>query len=61
MPAEKANFPDISDEHGNWENQQGRFGFRGHAAPQETQRRYRGKCVPDEYRHRQNPIRYVDF
>ena len=61
MSAEKANFPDISDEHGNWKNQNGRFGFRGHEAPPEIQRRYRGRRVPDEYRHKQNPIRYVNF
>jgi hypothetical protein len=60
-PAEKANFPDISDEHGNWNNQKGRAGFRGHEAPHEVQLRYRGKRVPDEYRHKQNPIRYVNF
>jgi hypothetical protein len=61
LPAEKANFPNIPDEHGNWTQQDGRSGFLGVAAPHEVQGLYRGKLVPTEWRHRGNPIRYVNI
>ena len=60
LPAEKTNFLDISDEHGNWNNQHGRSGFRGHEASTDIRRLYRGKRVPDERRPGQNPIHYVN-
>ena len=60
LRAEKTNFLDISDEHGNWNDQEGRFGFRGHQAPDDIQRLYRGKRIPDEHRPGQNPIHYVN-
>ncbi len=59
LPAEKSNFPDISDEHGNWDKQQGRSGFRGHEAQTDAKRLYCGKRVPDEHRPGQNPIHHV--
>lgn len=39
----------------------GRFGFIGHEAPDEVQRLYVGRRVPDEYRKRgaANPIKYA--
>jgi|SRR5271155_1750242 len=61
LPAEKANFPDVSDEHGNWNNQRSRFGFRGREAPSDIQGRYRGKRIPDDFRHKGNPVRYINF
>ena len=61
MPANKVNSPDISDAPGIWESQKGRSGFRGREAPDDIQKLYRGKRLPDEYRHRQNPIRYVNL
>lgn len=60
LPAIKANFPDVSDEHGNWNNQHGRFGFHGREASNDIQVLYRGKCIPKDYRHMGNPIRYVN-
>jgi hypothetical protein len=61
MLAEKSNFPDISEDHGNWQNQEGRYGFRGHKAPTDIWNRYYGKRVPDEWRTYGSPIRYVHF
>src|SRR5260370_12692516 len=61
MPANKSNFPDISEDHGNWTNQKGRYGFRGHEAPSDIWNRYCGKRVPDKWRNHEAPIRYVHF
>jgi|SRR5271155_3539687 len=61
LPAEKVNFRDISDERGNWKKQKGRFGFHGNEAPNDIQERYLGKRIPSEWRHKGNPIRYVNF
>jgi uncharacterized protein len=43
------------------ENIPGRYGFNGRDAPEEIQRLYVGKRVPDEYRKRgaANPIKYA--
>jgi hypothetical protein len=60
LAAEKKNFWDLSDEHGNWSNQEGRSGFRGHEAQGDIQRLYRGKRVPTEHSPGQNPIHYVN-
>jgi len=61
MPAKKSNFPDIPEDHGNWENQKGRYGFRGHKAPSDVWDSYYGKRVPDGWRNHGSPIRYVHF
>ena len=60
-PANKSNFPDISEDHGNRRNQKGRYGFDGHKAPTNVWDRYCGKRVPDEWRGHGSPIRYVHF
>jgi uncharacterized protein len=54
LEATAANFPGRQDV-------QGRYGFNGHDAPEEMQRAYVGKRVPDDYRKRgaANPIKYV--
>jgi hypothetical protein len=59
--ANKSNFPNISEDHGNWKNQKGRYGFHGHEAPRNVWDRYCGKRVPDEWRSHGVPIRYVHF
>jgi uncharacterized protein len=59
LAATKENFPNIPDDHGNWKNQERRYGFRGRKAPDDICARYVGKRVPDEWRNRGNPIRYV--
>ena len=61
LPATKANFPDISEEHGNWSNQKDRFGFHGKLALDDVRRRYQGKRLPDDHKSGQNPIRYVHY
>jgi hypothetical protein len=61
LPATKENFPDIPDDHGNWDRQKKRYGFRGHAAPNDIWNLYVGKRVPDEWRNYGNPIRKVHF
>lgn len=54
LPAASANLPGREDV-------PGRFGFVGHQAPQEVERLYVGKRVPDEYRKRgaANPVKYT--
>ncbi|MBL0927762.1 MAG: hypothetical protein IBJ11_08935 [Phycisphaerales bacterium] len=54
VPATTENFPGLP-------NVPGRYGFKGHPAPQAIRTLYVGKRVPDEYRKRgsSNPIRYV--
>lgn len=54
LPATTANFPGR-------EEMPGRFGFVGREAPQDLQRLYVGKRVPDKYRKRgaANPVRYT--
>jgi hypothetical protein len=61
MAANKSNFPDISEDQGNWGNQKGRYGFHGHEAPKNIRDRYCGKRVPDQWRNHGAPIRYVHF
>ncbi|MGH7133837.1 MAG: LEM-3-like GIY-YIG domain-containing protein [Phycisphaerales bacterium] len=41
----------------------GRYGFNGHDAPEDMQREYVGKSIPDEYRKRgaANPIKYAQM
>jgi hypothetical protein len=50
MPATKANFPGISDQHGNWGRQEGRSGFIGHPVNDRIAHLYMGKRVPHEWR-----------
>ncbi len=54
LEATTANFPGRQDF-------PGRYGFIGHEAPEDVQRQYLGKRVPDEFRKRgaANPIRYA--
>jgi len=59
MAANRENFPDIPEDHGNWKNQKGRYGFRGNKAPKNVWDGYVGKRVPDEWRNHGAPIRYV--
>ena len=61
LPATKANFPDIQDEHGNWMKQSGRFGFHGSDAPSNIKAQYIGKRIPPKWDFKGNPIRYVNF
>ena len=55
LPATQANFPGFP-------GVEGRYGFKGKAAPEEIRKLYRHKRVPDAYRKRgaANPIRYVE-
>jgi len=62
MEAKKENFPEISDDHGNWKNQEWRpghwrLGFRGNEAPDEVQRQYVGQMVSRGLRGQ--GVRYV--
>jgi len=54
LEATSANFPGRQDS-------PGRFGFKGHEAPDDIQKLYLGKRIPDEYRKRgaANPIKYA--
>ena len=54
LEATAANFPGRQDV-------PGRYGFNGREAPDDMQRLYVGRCVPDEYRKRgaANPIKYA--
>ena len=61
LPAKKANFTDIPDNHGNWGEQKGRFGFRGSEAPIDVKNRFIGKKVPPEWRFKGNSVLYVNF
>ena len=58
LPATDREFDSIPADHRNLAKQKRRSGFKGHPAPDEI-RAYIGKRVPEEYRHHQNPIRYV--
>jgi uncharacterized protein len=60
LPAEKRNFPDIPDEHGNWKKQEGRFGFIGRPASEKVKQLYLGKRIPPTFRFLGNPIRYIN-
>lgn len=60
LPARKSNFQNISDKHGNWEHQGGRFGFVGRSVSSDVALLL-NKCVPPEWGFRGNPIRYVNF
>ena len=60
LPASKDNFPDTPEDHGNWKNQKGRYGFDGRLAPTHIRELYEGKRVPDEWRSHGTPIRYVN-
>jgi hypothetical protein len=61
LPANKSNFQDISDKHGNWEHQDDRFGFVGRSALNNVSQPYIDKRVPPKWGFRGNPIRYVNF
>jgi hypothetical protein len=62
LTATEKNFsPGIPGEHGNWKHQRGKFGFHGNEAPDDIREKYMGKEVPKLWRHKQNPIRYVNF
>ena len=54
-PADPKHFPQMDKE------EPGRWGFDGHAAPEEIRNLYEGRRVPDELRPpgAANPIRYV--
>ena len=60
LPATKSNFPAVSDKHGNWECQSGRFGFVGHSASNDVAVLV-GKRVPAEWGFGGNPVRYVNY
>jgi len=60
MDATKENFAGgIPEVYGNWDDQEGRSGFRGHDAPDNVRKRYLYKRVPSELRGHGSPIRYV--
>jgi uncharacterized protein len=60
LPATKENFGgEIPGRYGNWENQNGRSGFRGREASDGVKKRYLHKRVPDELRGHGGPIRYL--
>jgi uncharacterized protein len=59
LEANKRNFPDISDDHGNWTSQKRRYGFRGRKASDDIWSRYVGQRVPNNYRNHGSPIRFV--
>jgi hypothetical protein len=60
LPAGKSNFPTVSDKHGNWERQSGRFGFVGRSASNDIALLI-GKRIPTGWGFGGNPIRYVNF
>jgi hypothetical protein len=60
LPAVKKNFPDIPDDHGNWENQDGRFGFTGWPVTKYLAQSYVGKKIPPQLRFKGNPVRYIN-
>jgi hypothetical protein len=61
LEANRQNFPDISDEHGNWINQKRRYGFRGKKAPNDIWNLYIDKRIDDKWKSHGVPIRYVNF
>ena len=58
LPATDKEFSSIPADHRNLAKQKRRSGFKGRPAPYGIGA-YIGKRVPKEYRHHQNPIRYV--
>jgi len=62
LAATRENFSgDIPPEQGNWDEQGGRFGFRGHEAPSDIKSQFVEKRVPSRWGFKGNPIRYVNF
>ncbi len=61
LPAQKSNFQEISEEHGNWKHQDDRFGFVGRSASNNFGLLCIDKRVPPKWRFNGNPIRYVNF
>ena len=59
--AKEVNFPNLPPEHGNWQNQEAKFGFVGRPAPKDIEQLYRDKGVPKQWRFTGNSIRYVNF
>jgi hypothetical protein len=56
MEANEKNFPKLKATHKNL-----RWGFEGGEADEQIKNNYLGRCVPDQYRLTQNPVRYIDI